>query len=353
MRSIHGEFAIRAAETSPNHCTFQGRGKMSEDNVLETVLEHHTDMLMVEELRCDADFSRWFATRCGIPHGPVTFVRNSVWDATRESDVLVHFGDASGHAVLIENKVTAPLSLNQADDYHRRGAALVAQNRCAGYKTCILAPATWISVYSEHGFDCGLTYEEVAEAVDRGNSSRSQWRAEVFRQGARRAKRKLTFTKEETALFLRDYYAFADAHYPELGTKRSTGFKGTIVVFPLALGKGSGRYLDVQHNIQEARMKIAVYAASKAAVEAALGDRAAEHGWAFVENGQRVDLSASVPAISVDAPVTAQEHEMQQALEVAKSMVGFVRRNADIFQSIPINAHPKKGSAATLNHRGD
>lgn len=311
---------------------------MTEENVLESVLEHHTDMLMVEELRCDAKFSYWFALRCGIAHAPVSFVRNSVWDSTRESDVLVQFGDTSGHAVLIENKVTAPLSLNQAEDYHRRGAALVSEGRCSSYRTCILAPATWFIVYPEHGFHVGVTYEDVAEAIACGGNVRAQWRSNVFHQGARRATRKLTFSNEQTAVFLRSYYAFGIEHHPELGTKRSTGLKSTIVVYPLKLDKelGLGRYLDVQHNILEQRMKIAIGWSDKPSVESILADLASANGWLIVQNGQRVDIVAEVPRIAVDVPIADQESELEKAMTVARQMVDFVRLHADLFRKIPM-----------------
>lgn len=210
---------------------------MSEMDALEAVMEHHTDMLMVEELRCDPKFSVWFAARCGVAPGPVTFVRNSVWDATRESDVFVQFGAADGAIVLVENKVTAPLSLDQANGYHQRGATLVSEERTSAYRTCLIAPSAWFAVHSQEQFDVGITYEEIADAIERDGNARARWRASVFRQGARRAKRKLTYSNEQTAFFLRSYYAIAKEAYPELRTDQNTGLKSLIVVYPLGLGK--------------------------------------------------------------------------------------------------------------------
>lgn len=246
---------------------------MSQDQVLESVVEHHTDMLMVEELKCDPAFAAWFAEKCGLSPLPVTYVRNSVWDSSRESDVLVHFGGNSGCAVLIENKVTASLSLNQAEDYRRRGEARIENGQTSAYRTCIFAPSAWLRLHTEHGFDVAVTYEDIAEAIERSSGTRPQWRASVFRQGASRAARKLTFSDEQVASFLRMYYAFAQKHYPELGTSRSTGLRLLIVVYPLGLEKALqlGRYVDVQHNIPEQRMKITIGRCSKADAEAALG----------------------------------------------------------------------------------
>ena len=123
--------------------------EVMEDNVLESVMEHHTDMLLVEELKCDPDFARWFAEHCDVRPEPVTFAKNSVWDSTRESDVMVQFGGTDGNVVLVENKVTAPLSPDQARDYHRRGKALVSEGKCSAYRTCIMAPAAWFAAHDQ------------------------------------------------------------------------------------------------------------------------------------------------------------------------------------------------------------
>lgn len=267
------------------------------EDVLESVVEHHTDMLLVEELKCDREFAVWFAERCGVAPEPVTFVRNSVWDAERESDVVVQFGGASGSVVLVENKVTASLSLNQAADYHKRGQVFVGNGQSAKYRTCIMAPTAWLDVHPQHGFDVGVSYEELAEVIARIDDTRASWRANVFRQGARRAKRKLTYSNEQVAQFLRDYYGVARERYPELGTARSTGQKSLTVVYPLSLGSKLqlGRYVDVQHNIPEQRMKITITSCTKPVADDALSSLASDNGWLIVQNGNVLTLRPRSP----------------------------------------------------------
>jgi hypothetical protein len=258
---------------------------------------------------------------------------------------VVQFGDASGCAVLVENKVTAPLSLNQAEDYRKRGQAWVAEKRSAAYRTCIIAPATWLGVHSQHGFDVAVSYEEIADKIAENEDPRSLWRADVFRQGGRRAQKKLTFSNDQVAEFLRTYYAVARERCPELGTASSTGSKSLIVVYPLSLGRKLelGRWVDVQHNIPDQRMKLTIGSCTKADAEAALSSIASENGWLIVQNGQRVDVTAEVPNLDLDKPVAEQRAELDEAFSVARQMVEVAHAQADLIRALPLSPSLSSG----------
>jgi hypothetical protein len=161
--------------------------------------------------------------------------------------------------------------------------------------------------------------------------------------------RKLAFSDEQLARFLRSYYVLARQSHPNLKTDKSTGLKGTIIVFPLALGSAlrTGRYVDVQHAIVERRMKITISRADLRSVQGILGELAAARGWSVAQNAQRVDLTAAVPNLVIEVPIEDQKPAFEEALSVAESMVAFVRENGDLFRAVPI-----RGNSPVEDHLG-
>jgi hypothetical protein len=157
------------------------------DVPLSIVREREIDVMLTEEISCNPVAAAWFAERVGFPGAELSHVADSVWDAGRETDVLAVYANPS-FALMIENKVAAPLSDGQSDHYRVRGELGVARDDWKMFTTCILAPLLWLEAIPDHGFDMAISYEEIADVIGTAGDARARFRAGILLQAAARAK---------------------------------------------------------------------------------------------------------------------------------------------------------------------
>jgi len=162
------------------YATKGASGKRSKP--VSMINESRIDAMMVEEIRFNPMLQSLIATKLSIQNYTLSHVADSVWDNGRETDLLVVFSTPEA-ALLIENKITAPLSYGQAGDYRTRGELGMRRGDWRRFRTCIFAPRRWFErnrgAHSE--FDVKMTYEEVADVLDR-SGDRSAFKASMLRQ---------------------------------------------------------------------------------------------------------------------------------------------------------------------------
>lgn len=140
------------------------------------VQERDIDLLVVEELASSIDFVHWFCSKV-LPEQTVVFpvdvsqveVKHSclhLGDGHGESDIVLRFTDQAGgsHIYLIENKIDAAFTQEQAGRYRRRLQNIKLADDLDHGKTVLLAPLSFLeSRLMAQDFDATISYEEILE----------------------------------------------------------------------------------------------------------------------------------------------------------------------------------------------
>src|SRR4051812_4436783 len=90
-----------------------------------SVQERDLDLLLIEQLHVCPAFARWLSARVDLQGAVIETARHSVYREHGETDVLViakH--DGIGIAIMIEDKIGAPMQPDQCERYHVRGRKL-------------------------------------------------------------------------------------------------------------------------------------------------------------------------------------------------------------------------------------
>lgn len=199
---------------------------------VERKYERDIDLLLAEEFMVNPSFADWFKARTAFAdRGAVVqdvFVSRA--DVLGESDLIVLYaGDAGRFALLIEDKVDAPLQPEQAARYRQRGEREIEAGFCAAYATVLCAPRHYIESRSDLGdFDHLIALEEVAGFIRQGGDARAAYRADFLEASSTR--RVNTWTRrpdQATDELWRAAHELAVAEFPNLEMKPLTVTKGS------------------------------------------------------------------------------------------------------------------------------
>jgi len=132
--------------------------------------ERDIDLLLAEEFSVNPAFAVWFLNQTKFAHADATVVdvHVSKADTLGESDLIVVFESTDGDrfALLIEDKIDAPLQPDQALRYHQRAAKEVKLGLCAHYEIVLAAPRHYIHGYPGlDGFDVKIAHEDIGAAL--------------------------------------------------------------------------------------------------------------------------------------------------------------------------------------------
>ena len=201
---------------------------------VERKYERDIDLLLAEELVVHPAFAAWLARAAGLAAATGRLV--DVWvskaDNLGESDLIALFDGDDGvrTALMIEDKVDAPLQPDQARRYRLRGEREIAAGLCGRVRTMLCAPAGYLAYGSAAaGFDAQISFEEIANFLRSADpTARGTYRADFLETAARRrANHWQREVDEQTEVFWRSAYDLASRIFPELEMK------------PLAVTKGS------------------------------------------------------------------------------------------------------------------
>lgn len=191
---------------------------------VERKYERDIDVLLAEEFCVNQKFASWFLRQTKFAERPaeVVDVFVSKADNLGESDLIVLFEDRAGKfALLIEDKVDAPLQPDQAQRYRLRAEKEVQREFCAAYEIVLCAPDHYIMARTDlDGFDRRVSFERVADFLDTQADKRSSYRAAFLRTAASR--RVNTWVREEdedTTVFWSAAYKLASERFAILEMK--------------------------------------------------------------------------------------------------------------------------------------
>jgi hypothetical protein len=162
---------------------------------IERKYERDIDILLAEEFAVSPAFATWFLehteTFAGVK-ASVSDVYVSKSDSTGESDLVVIFdkGGDSRFALLIEDKIDAPLQPEQEARYRLRAEAEVLRGDYSDYQLILCSPEIYRVTHPEVGsFDAFVSYEAIDTFLKSRdpNDLRSLYRANFIATASKRS----------------------------------------------------------------------------------------------------------------------------------------------------------------------
>ncbi|QDL92864.1 hypothetical protein FDP22_14375 [Paroceanicella profunda] len=193
------------------------------DRVPFNVQERDIDLLLLEQIHVSPPFLASLTSKLGLAGAEFDTAAHSVSTELGETDVLLVVHTRSGlHAVMIEDKIGAPMQGRQAERYHQRGAALCAAGRVTGYTTVLCAPRFYLSgVGRGEPWQHKIPLEEMCDWL--GHGPAADWRRAILGAAcakltrARSAERRDGLVPGPELLALkRSYHAYVSQHHPNL-----------------------------------------------------------------------------------------------------------------------------------------
>ncbi len=201
-------------------------------NLPFSVQERDIDLLLIEQLHVCRAFADWLTKRLDLSGGVVETARHSVYREHGETDVLVivRLGDER-IAVMIEDKIGAPMQPDQCGRYHLRGQKLCDEGAVKRYKTVLCAPAAYLTgVPGDQRWDDRVSLEEIGRSLASVAYPGWEWRhaillAAASRQArAREADNKANHAYDSVIVALKKgYREFVQAGYPQLQASSQEG----------------------------------------------------------------------------------------------------------------------------------
>ena len=186
--------------------------------------ERDIDLLLAEEFAVSPTFASWFLnkTRFSNLQANVLDVYVSRSDNTGESDPVVVYEAADGgsrFALLIEDKIDAPVQPDQAARYRLRARAEISRGDYGEFDLVLCSPQAYPSAHPEAAhFDRFVSYEEICEFLKGHDTSpRAVYRANFVAAASQRSSSSWVKTEDTaTEHFWRAAYELAAQEYPIL-----------------------------------------------------------------------------------------------------------------------------------------
>lgn len=221
-----------------------------------------TDVLAMDLLHSSLDFFSKVLAVAGEPSDlkPVA-IRRSVSDTSLgETDIEVVASGSNGScAILIENKVRAPLMDRQFARYRMRGEAGVQAGKWGRFKVILMSPRSYFeALEAEHSshIDANLSYEEVVAFLS--GYPEFAFKQHVF-ESAITDFRKGYVKSADVAMmdFYMNYWSVASSEFPQLRMPKPdiVGKDGSWIYFP---GLYSGNSVRLIHKFKGIGCELAV-----------------------------------------------------------------------------------------------
>jgi hypothetical protein len=193
---------------------------------VERKYERDIDLLLAEEFSVNPEFAAWFGCKTGLGDegARVVDIFVSKSDDLGESDLIVLYEQSEGarFALMIEDKVDAPLQPMQAHRYRLRAEREIQQGFCTKFEVWLVAPEYYLSRCTTlSDFDGSISLEDIAAFLRRGEpSNRLQYRAAFLETAAvRRSNNWVRREDEATNEFWSAAYDLASRKFPILEMK--------------------------------------------------------------------------------------------------------------------------------------
>lgn len=197
-----------------------------------SVQERDIDLLILEQLHVSMSFTSWLVEHIGLPDSEVLTANHSVHRQHGETDVLLFVRHQEQKiAVMIEDKIGAPMQPDQCERYHIRGEILCREGDANRYLTVLCAPSSYISGISrEQRWDYRLPLELLAQKMADAANPGWEWRQAILLTASSKASRareaddRSNRAYDTKLLELKlAYQGYVQGHYPQLIASRQEG----------------------------------------------------------------------------------------------------------------------------------
>jgi hypothetical protein len=213
------------------------------------VEEVMTDMILMDLVHSSQHFVQELCRHAQLQGGLIS-ARRSVFDNSHgETDVEIVLDVPSGrHALLIENKIDAPLMVKQFERYHRRGKLGMEQGSWAAYTVVLFSPRSYFDhLPSEHKsfVDLFVSYEEIIDFLK--PMPEFDFKRIVLEGASETRSRGYVKSADSTVMeFYQSYYEIAQARFPQLKMERP-GIRGANNTWALFKNVNGYRRVDLVH----------------------------------------------------------------------------------------------------------
>ena len=153
----------------------------------------------------NANFINWFVSKTKFHGSAWTVVDLFVSKANNlgESDLIVVLANQASErvAILVEDKVDAPIQPLQAERYRLRADQARRAGEWSDYEIILCAPRTYLDSRPEQAgaFDKMVSFEEIAEFIGQDTNARAKYRSDFLATAATRRKNKWKREQDDVA----------------------------------------------------------------------------------------------------------------------------------------------------------
>lgn len=284
-----------------------------------SVQERDIDLLLLEQLHVADEFVNWLSNKLDLPGATLIGAHHSVQTVHGETDVLVYLQhEAQAIAVMIEDKIGAPMQPNQYERYHVRGKELCDNGQAERYLTVLCAPLTYLSgVPAEQAWEHRLALEDLAQVMESLPLPGWQWRQAILLTDcsrtarAREADSKANVAYDDALLNLkRDYREFVNAHYPRLKASRQEGRDREYDLN----GKGFPTGIRFKHAFFRGEVSVVFENKWVESVQEWFSKHTPEEVWICM-HGRELHVRSSVEVLDPQLPLNQQLDVVKMALD--------------------------------------
>ena len=229
---------------------------------IHRVTEVMTDLAICELVGTEPAFATALLRECGVnDEGQIVSVRQSVHESSLgETDVeLIYRVGNANIALLIENKIRAPIMPQQFARYRERGLEGATRGKFQHFKTLLAAPEHYIvSLPEEHRtfIDVPLSYEWILDHLEGAHHA---FKRHLFLHAIEDARAGYS-KKRDTRMtaFHQGLFAIAEADYPflRMSWMEKAGHDDSLIHLPDALPvRGDKLALKVKMGRAEMRLE--------------------------------------------------------------------------------------------------
>ena len=286
--------------------------------------ERDLDLFILEELYSDTGFSDWLLTQVGRSGYVFVEAKHSVsakaaakWG---ETDVLAFFSrDGERIALLIEDKITARFTDQQAHRYKDRAEQIVREGEALQCETLLIAPRTYLTgVPKEDPWDHRLPIETLCDWFGQRDNDHARWRKQALSYCLTRLK--VSSDRADVVRFGIELSAYLALHHsPTLWHRPGKDPAGPTIDY-----RGSGGSKILWWKVKKAQMTLQLadpYVGRIAHIKVPEG--------IFCEIADGVlrkydNLVVTVPPIDFSIPLELQRDTVEAAIAAAYRLIAFV-----------------------------
>lgn len=297
-----------------------------------SVQERDIDLLIMDQIHTSDEFVNWLSGELGLPGATVVAAHHSVQTEYGETDVLLDLRhNDQSIAVMIEDKIGAPMQPEQCERYHVRGSILRESGKTDCYLTVLCAPLSYLNaVPTTQSWGHRLALEEVAQRLEIIGQPGWEWRQAIILNAcsriarAREADNRRNLAYDDVLIKLKkDYRAFVNTNYPMLNASRQEGRDREYYLNAVGLPSG----IRFKHAFFRGEISLIL---EKKWVERAqqwLSGQQSENFWVCM-HGSELHLRDSVDVLDPLLPLDQQPEPVRGALDRISRMIPWAKEIA-------------------------